>query len=605
MIDTGIPLNNAKKVVTDLYLYCLIFNNASGYVIGVGGARDLGDAHIAVTFLTPSTYWPGFAGLYTSICDGIHGRHCVKRTDVELDDYRSKRFVLTMAIDYAHSKIVVTSDQNAVVLDSSTFNLDSDIDSSSVYNQLQNSDIYLGGPIQVYKTTIEQNDGSYVTLCPAGRLYTKDDGTRTWEYGLYSSKDKGLSTTAAVTPHTDFEFSEGTLLHDYTVLDHIIIDTNKVYGGSNEIPAIRNSDSKIGIYNLTSSSFSEETSAAAGPESKDVVRYEGITRATEPGQYKCKTVLSSLGKALGITLSDTTEHSWKITGKVNTPSLEKNQLTYNESVHKPTVKYIEDVDAGRMTIVDKNTNVETVGYKNVGSYSMRASINDKNIFAWDDTTQEDKYISGEGLFVNTSGVNLTIKGNGKHGVYYDSFAPIIASGTTLDGVDDDTVNITIENGAFDSAIGIFAYGKGNVIIKNGTFNVSQGVFVVPSIGIKTKFTINNIIANCDVGFLIEQSSLENKIDFQNGKVIYLLGWLSINTESALTPVQDTLIRNGKFGPKDGTTDIFDELDNHKAGGVSVTAISEGGYTYQIGTGVSPNPGSGSSHRRVIPNTGVN
>lgn len=213
--------------------------------------------------------------------------------------------------------------------------------------------------------------------------------------------------------------------------------------------------------------------------------------------------------------------------------------------------------------------------------------------------------SGEGLFVNTSGGNLTIKGNGKYGVYYDSFAPIIASETTLDGVDDETENITIENGTFDSAIGIFAYGKGNVIIKNGTFNVSQGVFVVPSIGIKTKFAINNIIANCDVGFLIEQSSLENKIDFQNGKVTYLLGWLSINTESAPTPVQDIIIRNGKFGPKDGTTDIFDELDNYKVGGVSVTAISKGGYTYQIGTDVSPNPESGSSQRRVIPNTGIN
>lgn len=150
--------------------------------------------------------------------------------------------------------------------------------------------------------------------------------------------------------------------------------------------------------------------------------------------------------------------------------------------------------------------------------------------------------------------------------------------------DSECGTVIIENGTFNKGLIAVANGKGNITINDATYGTGNGpVLEIYHGGIKSNITVNNITSSTMV-FAIVIEELETKIDFQNGNVKYNPTKFCINNSGS--SMNSVSIKNGKFGPKSGTTtDIHDEINNLLASGATLTALTDDsdGYTYKVET----------------------
>lgn len=141
--------------------------------------------------------------------------------------------------------------------------------------------------------------------------------------------------------------------------------------------------------------------------------------------------------------------------------------------------------------------------------------------------------------------------------------------------------VIIENGTFNGGHIVDVNGKGTVIINDGTLITGIG----PAIktfhgGVKSKITVNNITTST-MAFSQVLEELNTKIDFQNGNVKFTKFCMDLSGH----PMDSISIANGKFGPKNGTTDIHDEIEGLLADGAAISALTDdpNGYTYKVET----------------------
>lgn len=156
--------------------------------------------------------------------------------------------------------------------------------------------------------------------------------------------------------------------------------------------------------------------------------------------------------------------------------------------------------------------------------------------------------------------------------------------STDDDRDSECGTVIIENGTFNTGQIVDVNGKGTITINDATYGTGNGPIIKAFHGgIKSNITINNITTSAMV-FAQVIEELETRINFQNGNVKYTPTKFCINQNgtAAMTSVS---IKNGKFGPKTGTTDIHDEINNLLASGAAIYALTgdPDGYTYKVET----------------------
>lgn len=383
-IDTGVKASDTNKAIAYMKGSCLS-DESGAYYIGVGNYGNEFEYRIGVGVYSYDI--PGASEIVFGVCLGQPGSEQYSGIIDGYDNFLSKDRAYALSFNNSTKDIVFTNsyDDNAVSFKNSLTSFN-----TTIYDTISNLNVFVGGSGDIYIVKIIKNNGNTTYLFPARKLTTQS-GTRKWVYGLYNDSLNDIASNA-VTNGTTFSYISGSFFDKYTVLKSLISnsDSSKKYGSSNEVPVKRKNDSKIGYYNLSTNTFSEVSNVSADVEDDDIFRYEGTTRATDPGEYKCKTVLSSLGKAMGLTLSDTNEHTWYIKTIINKPTLSSYELTYDEgNTLLPTVIYNKAGDSSLMTIVDKDTNAELIGYQNVGTYSLKASLNNTTIYSWEDYTTED------------------------------------------------------------------------------------------------------------------------------------------------------------------------------------------------------------------------
>ena len=224
--------------------------------------------------------------------------------------------------------------------------------------------------------------------------------------------------------------------------------------------------------------------------------------------------------------------------------------------------------------------------------------------------------------VQNLGGTTTIKGNGTYKTH-NNFGAVwvgrditMADQSTDADRDSECGTVIIENGTFNNGHIVDVNGKGTITINNATYTSGNGPIIRTFHGgIKSNITINNITTSSTV-FAQVIEELQTKIDFRNGNVKYTPTRFCINQtgSAAMTSVS---IKNGKFGPKTGTTEIHDEINNLLATGATLTALTgdPGGYTYQVETVTpppapptpptpTPEPNPEPTPVYIIPNTGV-
>lgn len=385
-VDTQKKLKDIKQIDADIFIHTPVSNLSRKYLMGVGpyggGGNNLGIAYVTMTGASGGGL--GFFYLY-------NGTWAFMQMPLEQYDYTKvvqNRSVITMKVDYANKDLLFSS--SAVAKEMSTKTWLNDGNYANVYNSVVDETIRVGSPVSFYKITVTLNDGTKYELTPARKLIT-DNGTRKWIYGMFSNVDNNIQETVIVTDGTEYGYDADSIFAKYTVLQHFVRqDGTKDYGTDNSIPVVEKSSSNIGYYNLQTKTFTPVTDETAGPEDIDIFRYEGTTRATDPGEYKCKTVLSSLGKALGLHLSNTEERTWYIKASIDKPTLSSSELTYDEGkLLLPQIEYARNNDKNLLNITDVATNKTPVGYSNVGEHSINFSLKNKNLYSWSDGTQED------------------------------------------------------------------------------------------------------------------------------------------------------------------------------------------------------------------------
>lgn len=187
---------------------------------------------------------------------------------------------------------------------------------------------------------------------------------------------------------------------------------------------------------------------------------------------------------------------------------------------------------------------------------------------------------------NLNNGTTTITGNGTFtmkntstGVAWLGNIVTLASSSTDADQENSCGTVIIENGTFNGGHIVDVNGKGTVIINDGTLTTGIG----PAIktfhgGVKSKITVNNITTST-MAFSQVLEKLNTKIDFQNGNVKFT----KFCMDSSGKLMDSISITNGKFGPKNGTTDIHDEIEGFLAEGAVISALTDDpdGYTYKV------------------------
>lgn len=392
-VDTQKKLKDVKKIDSDIFIHEKVNEDSYKYIIGVGPYAGKYNK-IGISYMFSSGAWGG--GLcFFYIDEGTYGCMQVPSEIYDSSQVVKRRVVLTMEVNLSEKDLIFSSNN----IDNKRICAKNYLDDKTgpyvgkylaAFDSVLNETIRVGSPVSFYKITITMNDGTKYELTPARKLSTVE-GTRKWSYGMFSDIDNNLQDTVIVTDGTEYGYDADSIFAKYTVHQYFTKqDGSKDYGTGNDIPVIDKTNSKAGFYNTATKVFTPVTDKTIGPEDTDIFRYEGTTRATDPGEYKCKTVLSSLGKALGLQLSNTEERTWYIKTTIDKPTLASSELTYDEGNKLfPQIKYTREADKNFLNIVDTATNKAPVGYSNVSEHSIKFSLKNKTLYSWSDGTQDD------------------------------------------------------------------------------------------------------------------------------------------------------------------------------------------------------------------------
>lgn len=178
----------------------------------------------------------------------------------------------------------------------------------------------------------------------------------------------------------------------------------------------------------------------------------------------------------------------------------------------------------------------------------------------------------------------TMKNTSTGAAWIGRVITLSAQSTDADS-DSDCGTVIIENGTFNTGHIVVVNGKGTITINDATYGTGNGPIIKTFHGgIKSNITVNNITTSAMV-FAQVLEELETKINFQNGNVKYTPTRFCIN-QTGTAAMTSVSIKNGKFGPKSGSDEIYDEINNLLATDATTLTKLTGdpdGYTYKVET----------------------